>query len=182
MQSNRKSIKHKRQKPEPAPKRAVDIHFEELNKQSRHPANRAIQYVAIPVFAFALLGLVWMVPFPEIGFLKRHGYDIFLNWGSFFIAGMIYYYLRLAPTLSYAILVTIGFFSFFIVQLEYWEQRGGPAVWGICLALLSLSLAGLWAGKRMERTPVTLRGFMRLLVLGPIWLWHFVFKKLHIPY
>lgn len=172
----------KKQKPQTAPKREVDVYFETFDKQFQHPVNRVIQYVAIPVFSFAILGLVWMIPFPEIGFLKRNGYDTFLNWGSFFIAGFIYYYLKLATTLSYAVLLSIGIFSFFIVRLEYLEQDGGPAVWVVCAVMLLASFFVLYLGKRMERNPVPFNSFLRMLALGPIWLWHFVFKKLNIPY
>ncbi len=163
-------------------KRKVDIYFETLEREYQHPTNRVIQVIAIPIFSFAVLGLVWMIPFPEVAFLKKHGYDTFLNWGSFFIAGMVYYYLRLAPTLSYAVLFTVGIFSFFIVQLEYIEQGGGPAVWQVSTLLLILSLGLLYVGSRMERHTVSTRNFLQLLRIGPIWLWHFVFKKLNIPY
>jgi len=174
--------KKKQQKPPITPKREVDVYFETFDRQFQHPVNRVIQYLAIPVFSFAVLGLVWMIPFPEIGFLKKNGYDTFLNWGSFFIAGLIYYYLKLATTLSYAVLLTVGVFSFFIVRLEYVEQAGGPAVWLVCAMLLLMSFLVLYLGKRMERNPVPFSSFLRMLALGPIWLWHFVFKKLNIPY
>ncbi len=179
---SRKSGSQKRKQAVEAPKREVDGYFDAFNQQYQHPVNRIIQWIALPVFVFAVLGLIWMVPFPEIAFLKKHGYDTFLNWGSFFIAGMVYYYLRLAPTLSYAMLFTIGIFSFFIVRLEYIEQDGGPAVWSVCAVLLMASLLVLYLGKGMERATIPVRGFLRLLVLGPIWLWHFVFKKMSIPY
>jgi len=164
------------------PKREVDVYFDTFAKQFQHPLNRVLQYVGLPIFWFAVIGLVWMIPFPEIGFLKEHGYDTFLNWGSFFIAGMIYYYLRLATTLSYAVLLTIGLFSFFIVKLEHLEQAGGPAAWVVCAVLLLASLLVLYLGKRMEKHPVPFRIFLQLLTLGPIWLWHFVFRKFNIPY
>jgi len=179
---SRKSGVSKKKQEKEAPKRPVDVYFDTFNRQYQHPVNRAIQWIALPVFAFGILGLVWMIPFPEIAFLKKHGYDTFVNWGSFFIAGVVYYYLRLAPTLSYAMLLTIGVYSFFIVQLEYVEQAGGPAVWSVCACLLMASLLVLYAGKNMERVAVPFRSFLRLLLLGPIWLWHFVFKKLRIPY
>lgn len=163
-------------------KREVDGYFDKFDELFQHPGNRMAQYLALPVFAFAVLGLIWMIPFPEIPFLKRYGYDTFLNWGSFFIAGMVYYYLRLAPTLSYAMLFTVGVFSFFIVQLEYVEQRGGPAVWMVCSLLLIISLVVLYAGSRVERRPISTGNFLEFLRIGPIWLWHFVFKKLNIPY
>src|SRR5690606_37036412 len=179
---SRKSGSQKRKQAVEAPKREVDGYFDAFNQQYQHPVNRIIQWIALPVFVFAVLGLIWMVPFPEIAFLKKHGYDTFLNWGSFFIAGVVYYYLRLAPTLSYAMLLTIGVFSFFIVQLEYAEQEGGLPVWLVCVILLSISLGALFLDKSLERIAIPFRRFLHLLVLEPIWLWHFVFKRLNIPY
>lgn len=179
---SRKSGGQKQQREQIAPKRKVDVYFETFDREYRHPLNRLIQYMALPLFSFAVLGLVWMIPFPEIAFLKKYGYDTFLNWGSFFIAGVVYYYLRLAPTLSYAMLLTIGVFSFFIVQLEYAEQKGGLPVWLVCVILLSISLGALFLGKSLERITIPFRRFLLLLALGPIWLWHFVFKRLNIPY
>ena len=162
--------------------RKVDRYFSEFASMSQHPGHRALQYLFIPLFSFGLLGLIWMIPFPEIAFLKKHGYHIFLNWGSFFIAVVVYYYLRLAPTLSYAVLVTIGVMSYFIVQLEYVEAAGGPAVWMVCGLLMILPFLILWLGSRAESRPVPFREFLKMLVHGPIWLWHFVFRKLRIPY
>lgn len=178
---NKNRKKHTSAKAAP-PKRPVEVAFDQLAQDYQHPVNRVIQAVAIPVFLFGILGLVWMIPFPKIAFLAEHGYDIFLNWGSFFIAAMIYYYLRMAPTLSYGVLLLIGIFSFFIVRLEYVEADGGPAVWLVCAILLVLSLLALYVGKTLERPSVSLRSFFRLLILGPIWLVHFIFKKLNIPY
>src|SRR5690606_10278449 len=68
----------------------------------------------------------------------------FLNWGSFYIAVVIYLYLRLAPTLSYAMLFSIGIMSFLIVQLEYLERGGGPAVWSVALCLTLVGAIGLF--------------------------------------
>lgn len=164
------------------PVRTVDRYFEEFASVSKQPGNQSLQYLFIPIFSFAVLGLIWMIPFPEIEFLKRHGYHIFLNWGSFFIAFVIYYYLRLAPTLSYAVLFSIGVFSYIIVQLEYWEQSGGLPVWMVCTGLLVLSSLILWIGNRQEQKPATFKQFLKLLAHGPIWLWHFVFNYLKIPY
>lgn len=162
--------------------RPVDRYFLELNQASRSKTHRIIQYVFLPMFFFSALCLIWMIPFPEIAFLKKHGYDTFLNWASFFIAGVLYFYLRLAPTLSYAVLFTFGVLSYFIVQLEYVEQAGGPAVWLVSLIALLISFFVLWLGKNLEKQPMAGSTFGRSLLLGPIWVWHFVFKALKIPY
>lgn len=155
--------------------------YTELESLTQHPGHRALHYLFIPILFFAVMGLVWMIPFPVIPFLKKHGYDIFLNWGSFYIAIIVYYYLRLSPVLSYAVLFSIAIMSFFIVQLEYVERDGGPAVWAVCTILLIMSAIILWiAGQKGSDKPMTLKRFLRIHVHSPLWLWHLVFKKFQI--
>lgn len=135
--------------------RKADQYFSEIEGWSKHPGSRALYYLFIPIFFFGLLGLIWMIPFPEIALLKKYGYHIFVNWASIYIAIVIYYYLRLIPLLSYMVLLSIGVMSYLIVQLEYQEMAGGPAVWLICLVLMLISQFILWIGTRMENTPPT---------------------------
>lgn len=156
-------------------------YYVEFEERTQHPGVRALHFLFMPVLFFALMGLIWMIPFPEIAFLKKHGYDIFLNWGSFYIAIVVYYYLRLSPVLSYAILFSIGVMSFLIVQLEYWEAAGGPPVWVVCGYLLVFSFALLWfTGQKKEGKSSGLGGFLRLHAHGPLWLWHLVFERFKI--
>lgn len=164
------------------PKRIVDVEFEEMNNLSQNTSFRTILAFFIPLFFFGIMTMVWMIPFPEIAYLKKNGYDIFLNWGSFFIAFIVYAYLRYSPMLSYVSLVGIGIMSFFIVQLEYWEKGGGPAVHivGFLIALFSLMMISWGAG--LEQKPLKRQKIFKFLVLGPIWLLHFLFKKLNIKY
>lgn len=158
----------------------AERYFGEIAGWSHHPGSRALYYLFIPLFSFGLLGLIWMIPFPEIALLKKYGYDIFLNWASIFIAIVIYYYLRLIPLLSYMVLLSIGLMSYLIVQLEYQEQAGGQAVWLICLVLMLLSLLILWIGTKFEKNPPSFGQFLRFLVHGPVWLWHLLFRKLNV--
>ncbi len=160
--------------------RKVDRYFAGFAGWSQHSGSRTLYYLFIPVFFFGLLGLIWMIPFPEIALLKKYGYHLFVNWASIFIAILIYYYLRLIPMLSYMVLLSIGVMSYLIVQLEYREQAGGSAVWLICLVLMLVSLLILWIGSRLETKPPSIREFLSFLVHGPIWLWHLLFEKLRI--
>lgn len=138
--------------------------------------------IFMPMLLFGLMTMIWMIPFPEIAFLKKHGYHIFLNWGSFFIALLIYFYLKLAPTLSYFVLLSIGVMSFLIVQLEYWEKDGGPAVWLVGFLIFAISLIMLYWGAQKEVKRPDLTQFLKTVLIGPIWLWHFVFKRFKLRY
>src|SRR5690606_28692085 len=123
---------------------------------------------------FGIMGLIWMIPFPQLEFLIKLNAQTFLNWGSFFIAIVVYCYLKLAPTLSYVMLFSIAVMSFFIVQLEYVERDGGPTVVLVCSIVSILALLGLYLTAKPKRSDA----FIRLLSIGPIWVWSKLFDTL----
>lgn len=175
-------MKQKKKVQEAEPQRPVDRYFEELDANFQDPANRIIQVIFLPLLFFGLMGCIWMIPFPQFEFLVKLNWHTFLNWGSFFIAIVIYSYLKLSATLSYAVLFSIGAMSYFIVQLEYVQKDGGPSVILVCGALTLVSLIALYLGKGKESKSITGKQFLQFLLIGPIWLWHFVFQKFKIRY
>ena len=161
--------------------RKLDEIFYEMDR--RYVRGSSILYIVSIVFMFfGAMGLIWMIPFPRFEFLVSLKMDTFLNWGSFYIAVIVYLYLRMAPTLSYAMLFTIGIMSFFIVQLEYLERAGGPAVWFISLVVAVIGLIGLFINSRKELPKVSWKELWQLITIGPIWYWSKVFKKFNIKY
>lgn len=167
---NKKNLKQKQ-----VPVRPVDSHFKQLD-ETFGTGNKWAYAILLYLAFFGVMGLIWMIPFPQFDFLVRMNAHTFLNWGSFFIAVIVYSYLKLAPTLSYAVLFCIAIMSFFIVQLEYVERDGGPTVVLICSAIAIVSLISLWLLAKKEKSGSS-ADFFRFLVLGPIWLWSKVFDK-----
>lgn len=143
--------------------------------------SKIIYAIFLGLTFFGLMGLIWMIPFPQFEFLISLKMNTYLNWGSFFIAIVIYTYLRLAPTLSYAALFTISLMSFFIVQLEYLEQSGGATVVMVCGCILAVGLLGLLLLAKQEKK-VRFKDFINLLGIGLIWLWSKVFKIIKLKY
>lgn len=172
----------KKQVPVQEVKRPVDQYFDDLNNNFQDPTNRILQIFFLPLFFFGLMGIIWMIPFPQFDFLVKLGWHTFLNWGSFFIAILIYSYLKLSPTLSYGVLLCIGVMSYFIVQFEYIERDGGPAVLLVSSIIAVISLLVLWYGKSKEKSTISFKQFCLFLSIGPIWLWHFAFKKFKLKY
>ncbi len=178
--SNNKKNKHTSNPKEEL--RPVDIYFKELAITFANPQNRISYVVLLTLFFFGVMGLIWMIPFPQFDFLVKMGWHTFLNWGSIFIAIVVYAYLKLAPTLSYAMLIEIGIMSFFIVQLEYFERDGGPAVWMLTGAIALLSFLLLLVVSKKEARPVSSADFLKLLAIGPIWMWSMLFKKMNLKF
>jgi len=161
-------------------KRPVDVYFDKYQESHNNHTNEIIHWICVPLIIFSLLGLVWSIPFPHLGFLGR--YNGFVNWASFLIAFSIYYYYRLSPVLSYMMLILVFLMSWGIVLLEQLEKTGGPSVWLVCLIIFVISWIGQFIGHKVEGKKPSFLDDVKFLLIGPIWLLHFICKKVGIKY
>jgi uncharacterized membrane protein YGL010W len=161
-------------------KAPVDLLFEKYAESHQDHTNKIIHWICVPLIVFSLLGLVWAIPFPQLSFLGQ--YASFLNWASFLIAFALYYYYTLSPTLFFIMIWVISAMSYGIVKLEYWEQTGGPAMWLVCLLIFVLAWVGQFIGHKIEGKKPSFFDDLKFLLIGPIWLVHFICKKIGLKY
>ncbi|MEJ5962669.1 DUF962 domain-containing protein [Pedobacter immunditicola] len=162
------------------PKSELDILFDKYAESHQDPTNKLIHWICVPLIVFSILGLVWAIPFPHLEFLGK--YNGFVNWASFLIAFSIYYYYRLSPVMSYFMLLSVFVMSFFIVQLEKVEASGGPALWVVCAVIFVLAWIGQFIGHKIEGKKPSFLDDVKFLLIGPIWLIHFICKKIGVRY
>ena len=153
--------------------------FIEYANNHQNPTNVIIHWICVPLIAFSVLGLIWAIPV-QFHFLGK--YKDFANLATIVIGISMYYYWTLSRTLFWAMLFTIGVFSYFIVQLEYWEQAGGPAFWLVCLVIFIIAWIGQFIGHKMEGRKPSFLTDLKFLLIGPLWLWGKIFNRLRIPY
>jgi len=163
-----------------APKRPVDVYFDKYAESHQNPTNKLIHWICVPLIVFSLLGLVWAIPFPYLKFLGK--YNAFINWGSVLIAFSVYYYYRLSPVLSYLMLLVVFAFSYGIIDLVNWQQAGGPPLWKSSLVIFVIAWIGQFIGHKIEGKKPSFLDDLRFLLIGPIWLLHFILKKFSINY
>ncbi len=161
-------------------KSEVDILFDKYAESHQNQTNEIIHWICVPLIVFSLLGLVWAIPFPHLEFLGK--FNGFINWASFLIAFSIYYYYRLSPVMSYLMLLLIFAMSFFIVQLEKVEAAGGPSLWLVCAVIFVLSWIGQFIGHKIEGKKPSFLEDVKFLLIGPIWLLHFICQKIGLRY
>ncbi|GAA3965858.1 Mpo1-like protein [Mucilaginibacter dorajii] len=130
------------------------------------PLNKVIHYICVPLLMFSLFGLFWAIPFPHLQFLGS--YNGYFNWASFVIAIAIYYYLRISPLISYAILFILLGFSYLILELLSWQQLGGPAMWLVCTIIFIPSICVVLIGNTREKTYVQYGLNISSLPLAPV--------------
>jgi uncharacterized membrane protein YGL010W len=161
-------------------KRKIDIYFDRYGESHQDHTNELIHWICVPLIVFSLFGLVWAIPFPHLEFLGQ--YNGMVNWASFLLAFAIYYYYRLSPVLSYAMLLLLFIFSAAITGLEGLEQSGWFPMWQVCLVIFVLSWIGQFIGHKIEGKKPSFLDDLKFLLIGPLWLMHFIFKKAGIRY
>ena len=131
----------------------------------------------MPLIVFSILGLVWAIPVPHFNFLgKLNGY---VNLATFLIFFATVYYLRLSVKLGLAMIVTIWLFSAGIISLERMARlHSWPEMWQVCLVIFVLAWAGQFWGHKIEGKKPSFLEDLQFLLIGPIWLWAKVFRKL----
>ncbi len=155
----------------------LDQLLTEYGVSHQNSTNKLIHWIAVPSIVFSLLGLIWAIPMPE--FMKEFPY---INWASIVIAFSLYYYYKLSPILAFAMIIVTGVFSYIIVQLEYNEQAGGTPLWLICTIIFVVAWIFQFIGHKVEGKKPSFLKDVQFLLIGPIWLLHFVFKKMGLPY
>lgn len=161
--------------------RPVDVYFNRYAESHQNHTNELIHWICVPLIVFSLFGLIWAIPFPHLEFLGR--YNGFVNWASFLIAFSIYYYYKLSPVLSYAMLLIVMIFSAGIVGLEKLHNLNGwPPMWQVCLIIFVVAWIGQFIGHKIEGKKPSFLDDVKFLLIGPIWLLHFIFKKAGIRY
>lgn len=161
-------------------KRPVDIYFDKYAESHQNHTNETIHWICVPLIVFSLLGLVWQIPFPHLAFLGQ--YASYLNWASFLIAFAMYYYFTLSPVLFFLMIWIIGLMSYGIVKLEQWQATGGPAVWLVCAIIFVVAWIGQFIGHKIEGKKPSFLDDIKFLLIGPIWLLHFICKKIGLRY
>jgi uncharacterized membrane protein YGL010W len=77
----------------------------------------------------------------------------------------------------------IGGMSYGIVQIEMWEKyHNGPAAWIIFLAIFVIAWIGQFIGHKIEGKKPSFLEDVKFLLIGPIWLLHFICKKIGLKY
>ena len=161
--------------------RQVDAYFDKYAESHQNHTNKIIHWICVPLIVFSILGLVWALPFPHFDFLgKWNGY---INWATFLIFFAMLYYLRLSVALAAVMLGVIFVFAAGIVTLEkLHEQVGWLAMWQVCAIIFVVAWIGQFIGHKIEGRKPSFLDDLRFLLIGPIWLLHFLFKKAGISY
>ena len=140
--------------------RTVDRLFEQYGEYHRHPTNKAIHWVCVPLIVWSVLGLVWSLS-PLAAYTAIAAALVFYGWLS----------LRLAAGMLLVLLLMLWPLTLL-----------GSSAWLVCVAVFVAAWIGQFIGHVFEgRRPAFLED-VRSFLVAPAWLLAFVYRRLGVAY
>lgn len=147
----------------------IRIWLDEYGESHRHPINKAIHWVCVPLIMIALLGLVWAIPVPAAWSARSP----FLNWAVLVFLLMLVYdsllswRLALGMTVVGAIMIGIVYAaSLFPISLALWAA-----------VIFVLAWIGQFVGHVIEGRKPSFFKDLHFLLIGPLWLLAFFYEN-----
>lgn len=153
--------------------REIDKLFEKYGESHQNKFNKIIHWIFVPLIVLSLLGLCWSIPFPEI----IPGFP-YINVATFVVIFAFIYYIRLSIPLAIVMLFLIGG-GVYLIELVYQSEY---PLWLVSLGVFVVSWVFQFVGHEIEGKKPSFIDDLKFLLIGPIWLLHFVFKKLGLKY
>ena len=145
--------------------------YAETHKNLTYPM---LYWTAIPMVVTGLVGLLWSLPVPA----QFYEISPLLNWGSAFLMVSVVYYFIISGSLAIGMLPVV----FGISSLAVWLERSPFEAALVSLILFSLSIAGLFLGRRAEGGATAVFEDIQMMMIAPVWLMSRLYRRLGIPF
>ena len=141
--------------------RRIDELLARYGEHHRHPMNELIHCICVPAIVFAVLGLCWLIS-PAVALLVA--------------AGALAYYLRLSPPLA------VGMLAMSALMLVVLARLPAGAVLPVSVVVFVLAWIGQFVGHRIEGRKPSFFQDLRFLLIGPLFVLAFLYRRWHILY
>jgi len=146
---------------EPINPRPLDRLLATYGESHLHPINEVIHFVCVPVIAFSLLGLLWSAhPLAALGLV---------------MLSLLYYLTLSMPFALGMVLMSAAMLGILALLPQVW-------VWQISLALFVLAWIGQFIGHKIEGKKPSFFDDVRFLLIGPLFVLSFLYRRLRISY
>ena len=154
--------------------RSTQDWLDEYSESHQNPVNKAVHWICVPLIALTVIGVLWSLPVPAV-FAEI---SPLMNWGMFFMMASVVYYFILSPSLAIGMLAVIAAFTGILV----WLDGFSTPLWIISVTIFVLAWIGQFIGHAVEGARPSFFKDLQFLMIGPMWLLSFVYRRLGIRY
>lgn len=154
--------------------RTADEWFREYGDSHRHDANKLLHWICVPAIVVSVIGLLWILPVPQN---LRIG-SRWLNWATVAMLAALIYYFLVSARLALGMIPVFAGMSLAVLWLA---QLPWP-LWWSCAAIFVAAWIGQFIGHAIEGKRPSFFRDLQFLLIGPLWLLGFVYRRLGIAY
>jgi uncharacterized membrane protein YGL010W len=141
--------------------RTIDTLIAKYSESHLNHTNEIIHFVCVPVIVFTLLGLVWSVhPLAAVAVV---------------VASLVYYF-TLSPPFA------VGMLAMSALMLGLLSLLPQQAVLPLSIAIFVLAWIGQFIGHKIEGKKPSFFDDLRFLLIGPLFVLSFLYKRLNVQW
>jgi uncharacterized membrane protein YGL010W len=154
--------------------RSVEDWLADYGASHQHPVNKALHWVCVPLIVLAVLGLLWSLPVPPALATRAP----LVNWTTLAVAAAVGYYALLSLRLALGMLLPLAVALWALTRLA----AAPPPLWQSCLAIFVVAWIGQFVGHAVEGRRPSFFKDLQFLLIGPLWLLSFAYRRLGLRY
>ncbi len=154
--------------------RTVNQWLEEYGESHRNETNKMVHWICVPAIFFSIIGLLYSIKLPF-----RLNENLQLNVAMLVLVTVVIYYWMLSISLAVGMLI---FAIFCLVICFVLESYLPISLWLFSVIVFIAAWIGQFYGHKVEgKKPSFFKDFQFLLI-GPMWLMSFVYRKMGVKY
>lgn len=150
--------------------RSIESLLAEYNASHGNRINKVLHWICVPLIVISLLGLLWQLKMPLL--------PVQVNGAEVLTGLAMIYYLILSPRLALGMLLVT---ALMLTLLNYLE-RSDVSLWRVAVVVFVIAWAGQFIGHHIEGKRPSFFKDIQFLLIGPLWLLSFVYRKFNITY
>ena len=156
--------------------RKIDQLFTEYAESHQNEKNKLIHWICVPLIFWSILGFISLIPAPHF-FIKYFGAISIVSLVAITFVTIYYFSLSWRTALIMILIMLLLEHLVYFINISFEQQS-----WIFFLAVFILSWIGQFYGHKIEGKKPSFLKDLQFLLIGPIWLLHFVLKKFRLKY
>ena len=149
----------------------VEQWLQRYGESHQNPVNKAIHWVCVPLIMWSILAFLWSFPVPAT--ISHPA----LNWATVVSIAVLAYYLTVSLSLATGMALVLTA----LCLATWWLDTLTVPLRMIAVVVFILTWIGQFIGHKLEGKKPSFMEDLQFLLIGPLWLLHFLYRRLGIP-
>lgn len=154
----------------------IDQLFAEYAESHQNETNKLLHWICVPLIFWSMLGLISLIPAPHF-YVQYFGLISTVSLVALMIITIFYFRLSWRISVIMFFMMLLLEYFVYLINVEFEQQS-----WLVFVGVFLLSWVGQLYGHKIEGKEPSFLKDLQFLLIGPIWLVHFLLKKFNLRY